>query len=497
MGCAASVEAVASDGKRLLPEGVAKLDSKAPQADPPATKEDGAPKAGPPASNASAPEAKPTQGKSPADATGPTNGSSPATNTSVAIKEANAERFKDGEATVVFVLGGPGCGKGTQCARMVADFGFQHLSAGDLLRAEVQKGSALGQQLDATMKEGGLVPVDVTLALLRAAMKASPVKRFLVDGFPRAVDQAVAFEASVAAPNLVLFFDCPLETMQARLMKRGESSGRADDNPATIQKRFDTFLSQSLPVLAHYQAALEADPRGATVHKISAVPPPDQVYTEVAAILRQCQHTFVPGAAPAPAPNTDEPAPAALLAAPAAVTAPSAAREATSALPASVVAAAAGETKPSAPMTATAAAVAPIVAPVAGSGAPASPRAPAVAEAVPAAPVGTAAATEVKAGGSAGGAGVEEANKGAAESGASLPALAATPVAQEAVPAAAANSAPTPAESKPAEAGGDGKAEDDKKADKGAAGTTVDGPQEARSEVLIAAVTSEPKQEAQ
>lgn len=111
MGCAASVEAVASDGKRLLPEGVAKLDSteesKAPRADPPVIKEEATPPAGPPASKAPAPEAKPSsQAKGPADGTGAASGASPAANiASAAGKEPDAERFKDGEATVVFVLG--------------------------------------------------------------------------------------------------------------------------------------------------------------------------------------------------------------------------------------------------------------------------------------------------------------------------------------------------------------------------------------------------------
>lgn len=88
------------------------------------------------------------------------------------------------------------------------------------------------------------MPVDVTLALLRAAMKASPVKRFLVDGFPRAVDQAIAFEAGVAAPNLVLFFDCPLvrdpATDPADLyeVRQAASRGRVP----TSWQRFNTHL---------------------------------------------------------------------------------------------------------------------------------------------------------------------------------------------------------------------------------------------------------------
>eukprot|EP00899_Mesostigma_viride_P017523 jgi/Mesvir1/25772/Mv01945-RA.5 len=178
------------------------------------------------------------------------------------------------EAEIVFVLGGPGSGKGTQCERIVAEFGFHHLSAGDLLREEVASGSETGVMCATLMKEGKLVPMDVTIQLLRKAMLASPKRKFLIDGFPRAPDQADEFEKKVAHCQFVLFFDCPLETMQQRLLKRGETSGRADDNLETIKKRFDTFNESSLPVAHRYE-------QQGKLRKISAVPPPDEVYKEV------------------------------------------------------------------------------------------------------------------------------------------------------------------------------------------------------------------------
>lgn len=195
--------------------------------------------------------------------------------------------------------GGPGCGKGTQCERIVRDFGFLHLSAGDLLREEVKKGSEVGRMCEQLMKDGKLVAVEVTLKLLKKAMKEGrkKAKGFLIDGFPRAIDQAQAFEkkvepsslveldsvqhmfckikplmfmlvnicysnqdviiyiqldAQVGRPKLVIFLDCPKEEMEKRLLKRGETSGRSDDNAATIIKRFDTFQRESLPVIDFY-----------------------------------------------------------------------------------------------------------------------------------------------------------------------------------------------------------------------------------------------------
>ena len=105
-------------------------------------------------------------------------------------------------------------------------------------------------------------------------MVKSGDKQFLIDGFPRALDQAECFEQMVKPCEKVLFFDCPEEEMERRLLKRGETSGRSDDNADTIRKRFRTFVEQSLPVIDHYE-------QQAKVFKISAVPTPDQVFVEV------------------------------------------------------------------------------------------------------------------------------------------------------------------------------------------------------------------------
>jgi adenylate kinase/UMP-CMP kinase len=179
---------------------------------------------------------------------------------------------------IIFILGGPGSGKGTQCERIVAKYGYKHLSAGDLLRHEVKSGSELGLQCEAVMKEGKLVSQEVTIGLLRAAMVASSKTEFLIDGFPRALDHAKTFERQIKPCELVLFFDCPEEVMTERLLSRGKTSGRTDDNAETIRKRFKTFVESSLPVVGHYEAQGKA-------HKISAIQPPDEVFLEVQKVL--------------------------------------------------------------------------------------------------------------------------------------------------------------------------------------------------------------------
>ncbi|KAF9026257.1 hypothetical protein BGZ52_007345 [Haplosporangium bisporale] len=188
------------------------------------------------------------------------------------------------KTTVIFVLGGPGAGKGTQCANLVRDFGFVHLSAGDLLRAEQERpGSQYGELIKTYIKEGKIVPMEVTIALLENEMLASGQDRFLIDGFPRKMDQALKFEEAVVPSKFTLYFECPEEVMLRRLMKRGETSGRADDNIESITKRFRVFTETSYPVIEHYGNL-------GKVHKVSCVDAPEAVYANVKKIFNELFH---------------------------------------------------------------------------------------------------------------------------------------------------------------------------------------------------------------
>ncbi|RKO90276.1 adenylate kinase-domain-containing protein, partial [Blyttiomyces helicus] len=126
--------------------------------------------------------------------------------------------------------------------------------AGDLLRAEQERpGSTYGELIKTYIKEGQIVPMEITIALLHAAILQSSASRFLIDGFPRKMDQALKFEEEVCPSKFVLYFECPEEEMLKRLLKRGETSGRADDNIESIRKRFATFRDTSYPVIEHYE----------------------------------------------------------------------------------------------------------------------------------------------------------------------------------------------------------------------------------------------------
>jgi len=179
---------------------------------------------------------------------------------------------------IVWVLGGPGCGKGTQCDKIVAKYGFTHLSSGDLLREEVNSGSARGKELLAIMEKGDLVPLQVVLDLLAEAMisKLGGSKGFLIDGYPREVSQGEEFEKAIAPCAQILYFQVSDETMTERLLNRGKTSGRADDNVETIKKRLDTFHKHSEPVMDAYASKCA---------KIPAERAVDDIFNDVCAAL--------------------------------------------------------------------------------------------------------------------------------------------------------------------------------------------------------------------
>ncbi|KAJ6328240.1 hypothetical protein OIU76_006130 [Salix suchowensis] len=179
--------------------------------------------------------------------------------------------------TVVFVLGGPGSGKGTQCANIVKHFGYTHLSAGDLLRAEMKSGSENGTMIQDMIKEGKIVPSEVTIKLLQKAMQDSGNDKFLIDGFPRNEENRAAFEAvTKIEPAFVLFFDCSEEEMEKRILSRNQ--GREDDNIETIRKRFKVFLESSLPVVKYYESK-------GKVQKVDATKSVDEVFEVVKVIF--------------------------------------------------------------------------------------------------------------------------------------------------------------------------------------------------------------------
>jgi UMP-CMP kinase len=181
--------------------------------------------------------------------------------------------------TVVFVLGGPGAGKGTQCANIVRDYKFTHLSAGDLLRAHMKSGTKDGNMVAQMIKDGKIVPSSVTVKLLLSAMEKSGSERFLIDGFPRNKENRDAWvEVAGYDCEFVLMYDCTEEVMLERLLGRNE--GRTDDNVESIKKRFVTFRESSMPVVEFYEKL-------GKVRKVNAIATPAQVYEKTKESFKQ------------------------------------------------------------------------------------------------------------------------------------------------------------------------------------------------------------------
>ena len=187
--------------------------------------------------------------------------------------------FNKDDTTVIFVLGGPGAGKGTQCSRINRKFpNVIHLSAGELLREEQSRpDSALGNIIIRCLNNGTIVPMHITIRLLENAMKNHPeAMAFLIDGFPRSIEQGEEFEKTVCESTAVIFYDCPQDVMRDRLLRRGTISGRSDDNPETISKRFTTFVKSTLPVIDFYRPK---------VHSINSNTDENIVFNETVEIL--------------------------------------------------------------------------------------------------------------------------------------------------------------------------------------------------------------------
>jgi len=188
---------------------------------------------------------------------------------------------------VVFVLGGPGAGKGTQCAKIVEGYNYTHLSAGDLLRAErAREGSEFGQLIGNFIKEGKIVPVEITINLLKKAMEETMEQdkkkfRFLIDGFPRNEDNLEGWNTVMdekADVKFVLFFDCSNEVCITRCLERGKSSGRTDDNRESLEKRIQTYLQSTRPIIKLYE-------KHGKVRTVDASRSVDEVFADVKAIL--------------------------------------------------------------------------------------------------------------------------------------------------------------------------------------------------------------------
>ncbi len=161
---------------------------------------------------------------------------------------------------VVFVLGGPGAGKGTMCELAEHQLGWTHLSAGALLRAEQEAGGPMAASIREILDAGKLVPSHVTVGLLKQAMenvtRKTGKRNFLIDGFPRSLANLEGwlevFGREAALPKM-LYLECPFPVLEKRILGRAKYSDRSDDNVESIKLRFDTFKAETLPTVDYFK----------------------------------------------------------------------------------------------------------------------------------------------------------------------------------------------------------------------------------------------------
>jgi adenylate kinase len=177
-------------------------------------------------------------------------------------------------------MGAPGGGKGTISKKLVKDYGFGHISTGDVLRANVAAGTPLGQEAQGFMDSGGLVPDTLMVSLVKDALQQSQCEHVLLDGFPRTVGQAAALDAELKI-DLALNLEVPTEEIVERISNRWVhlASGRVyaydfnppkaegkddetgeplvqrdDDKPEAVRRRLEAYRASTVPLVDHYRA---------------------------------------------------------------------------------------------------------------------------------------------------------------------------------------------------------------------------------------------------
>lgn len=158
----------------------------------------------------------------------------------------------------IVIFGAPGSGKGTQSDLLVAKYGFRHISTGDVLRAEIKGGTELGKTAQGYINNGQLIPDSLMIDILAKVYDGlMPCEGVIFDGFPRTIPQAEALKAMLAERGTevtcMLELDVPDDMLMERLLLRGKTSGRANDNEETIRKRLDVYHAQTSPLAAWYE----------------------------------------------------------------------------------------------------------------------------------------------------------------------------------------------------------------------------------------------------
>jgi adenylate kinase len=192
---------------------------------------------------------------------------------------------------IVVLFGPPASGKGTQAARIKVRHGVAHLSTGDMLRAAIAEGSEIGKKAKAIMDEGKLVPDEVVIGIIADRItQPDCAKGFVLDGFPRTLNQASALDTMLTAKTLSVSHVIVMDVNEAELIKRVENRAtearrkgepvRADDDPETFKKRLAVYRNETAPILPYYE-------KQGKIRHVDGMKPMDEVTAQIDAVLTQ------------------------------------------------------------------------------------------------------------------------------------------------------------------------------------------------------------------
>ncbi len=157
----------------------------------------------------------------------------------------------------IIIFGAPGSGKGTQSEKLIEKYGLKHISTGELFRTEIKERTELGVLADSFISKGQLVPDDIVIEMLHDQLKkCCALPGFIFDGFPRTLVQGGALDGILERHDekvsIVLSLEVDDEELIQRLLKRGEVSGRSDDNREVIESRLNVYYEQTAPLKKFY-----------------------------------------------------------------------------------------------------------------------------------------------------------------------------------------------------------------------------------------------------
>ena len=157
----------------------------------------------------------------------------------------------------IILFGAPGCGKGTQAARLAEHYDLYHISTGEVIRSEIKRGTELGKSMEGYISRGELAPDSIVVEMVRDYMRSHNDKGCIFDGFPRTTAQAEIFDTLLAEigskVDVMIYMDVPEEELVKRILLRGKDSGRADDaSEDVIRNRIEVYRQQTAIVADHY-----------------------------------------------------------------------------------------------------------------------------------------------------------------------------------------------------------------------------------------------------